>query len=54
MFLAVHNGELALLRDLVAGEQRAFGWGFLSGDEGAASKAAFAPFANAVEAPRAA
>jgi hypothetical protein len=34
----------------LAAERRAYGWGFLSGDGGAAAEAAFAALARAVDA----
>ena len=49
-FVAVHAGRAEELRALVASEQHAYGWGYLSNAEGAAAEKAFADFAKIVEA----
>ncbi|TAK42934.1 MAG: hypothetical protein EPO27_15945 [Betaproteobacteria bacterium] len=48
-FVAVHAGRVEELRALVASEQHAYGWGYLSNAEGAAAEKAFADFAKFVE-----
>ena len=48
MFAALHAGDEQALRTLLERERRAFGWGYLSGDTGAAAEAAFATFASLV------
>jgi hypothetical protein len=49
MYAALHTGNLKVFRERVASERRAFGWGFLSGDTGAATEESFASFIRAVE-----
>lgn len=49
MYAALHAGDLKVFRERVAAERRAFGWGFLSGDTGAATEEAFASLIRAVE-----
>jgi hypothetical protein len=49
MFAAFHADDLAALRERIAAERRSFGWGFLSGEPGAATEAAFDALARAVE-----
>lgn len=48
-FLAVHGGRIEELRSLVASERHAYGWGYLSNEEGAAAEKAFDDFARIVE-----
>jgi hypothetical protein len=49
MFLAIHRKDDTCLRRIVAQERHAYGWSFLSGEEGAAVEAAFDAFASIVE-----
>jgi hypothetical protein len=49
-FVAAHAGRVEELRALVARERHAYGWGYLSYDEGAAAEKAFDEFAKVVEA----
>jgi hypothetical protein len=49
IFACLHAGRLSDARDIVGSERRAYGWGHLSGDEGAAATAAFDRFASIVE-----
>ena len=53
MYLAIHSGDLALFKEIVATEEHAHGWGFLSGEEGSKCEAAFAALVSTVG-PRAA
>jgi len=48
LFHLLHCGEMKALKDLVSVEQRSYGTGFLSGDEGAGAEAAFKAFADFV------
>ena len=49
LFVAAHAGRLEELRELVASERHAYGWGYLSYDEGDAAEKAFDEFAKVVE-----
>lgn len=49
MFEAVYRQAIDDLKELVAAERRAFGWGYLSGAEGEAAERAFDNFAKHVE-----
>ena len=49
MFAAIHGGALDDLRRLVDEERHGYGWGFLSGDEGNRTEAAFAAFAESID-----
>jgi hypothetical protein len=49
MMVAAHHGKRTELENLIASERRAFGWGYLSGVEGAAAERAFDEFAKSVE-----
>lgn len=42
LFVAAHTGRLEELRELVASERHAYGWGYLSYAEGDAAEKAFA------------
>jgi len=53
MYLAIHSEDTALFKEIVATEERAYGRGFLSGEEGAKCEAAFAALAKTLG-PRAA
>jgi hypothetical protein len=53
LFLAAHAGRIEELRELVAGERHAYGWGYLSHAEGIAAENAFHKFAKLVEATNA-
>jgi hypothetical protein len=46
MFSALHRGDLDGFKILLATERRAFGWDFLSGEEGSAAEAAWAHFVD--------
>jgi len=48
MFAAIHQGDVLRLKEIVDGETRAFGWGYLSGDEGSAAEAAWTRFVGVV------
>ncbi len=51
MFASFHTASpIATLKKHVADERRAYGWGFLSGEEGSAAEKAFDEFAKLVEA----
>jgi hypothetical protein len=50
MFAELHAGRISVLRELVESERHGYGWGYLSGDTGAAAESAFDVFARAVEA----
>ena len=50
MFAAAQEGQREELEKLIASERRAFGWGYLSGAEGAAAERAFHEFAKTLEA----
>jgi hypothetical protein len=45
LFHLLYRGDMIAFKELISVEQRSYGWGFLSGDEGAAAEAAFAAFA---------
>ena len=45
MFAAIHRSDSAELKRLVDQEERAIGWGYLVGENGAAAEAAFTTFA---------
>lgn len=49
IFASLHSGRLAEAREIVDSERHAYGWGYLSGDEGAAVTAAFDRFASLIE-----
>ena len=49
IFAYLHTGRLSEARDIVGSQRRAFGWGYLSGDEGARATLAFEQFASVVE-----
>ena len=49
MFAAAQDGQREELEKLIAGERHAFGWGYLSGAEGAAAERAFDEFAKTIE-----
>jgi hypothetical protein len=44
MFVALHQGDRARLRELIEQEEHGTGWGYLLGDAGAQAEAAFATF----------
>lgn len=51
MLAALHEDpSLVALREVVASERRAYGWGYLSGDAGAEAERAFDEFAKIVDA----
>jgi hypothetical protein len=50
MYALVYRGEsLLMLKERVAAERHNYGWGYLQGDEGAATESAFHEFATFVE-----
>jgi len=49
MFAAAQDGRREELETLIASERHAFGWGYLSGAEGAAAERAFDEFAKTIE-----
>jgi len=48
MFVAIRQNDSESLQRLVDSERRGFGWGYLSGDEGAAAETAWTRFVDAV------
>lgn len=48
MFVAIHGDDATRLKEIVDGETRNFGWGYLSGEEGAAAEAAWVRFGGIV------
>ena len=54
IFLCLHSGRLSDAKAIVGDQRRAFGWGYLSGEAGAASTTAFDRFASIIEASHAA
>jgi hypothetical protein len=50
IFLHLQQGRIAEAVRLVAEERRAYGWGYLSGEAGAAATTAFATFAATIDA----
>ena len=50
MFSALHRGDLEGFKMLLATERRAFGWDFLSGEEGSAAEAAWTHFVDFAQA----
>lgn len=49
MFAALHAGDEQGLRERIKAERRNYGWGFLSGEPGAAAEAAFDALARQVD-----
>ena len=49
IFADLHSGRLSEASKIVSSERHSFGWGFLSGPEGAAAEAAFHTFATIIE-----
>lgn len=49
IFVCLHSGRLSEAKILVSDQRRAYGWGYLSGDEGSAATTAFDRFASMVE-----
>ncbi len=54
IFACIHSGRLPEAKKLVSDQRHAYGWGYLSGDEGSAATAAFDRFATMVESSHAA
>jgi hypothetical protein len=54
IFTCLHSGRLADAKAIVSEQRRAYGWGYLSGGEGAAATTAFDRFASIIEASHAA
>jgi hypothetical protein len=54
IFVCLHLGRLNDAKTIVSDQRRAYGWGYLSGSEGAAATSAFDQFASIVEASYAA
>lgn len=52
IFACVQSDRLTEAKEIVRSQQRAYGLGYLSGDEGAAATAAFARLASIFEASR--
>ena len=48
MLAAIHQGDVLRLKQIVDDETRAFGWGYLSGDEGSVAEAAWTRFVGIV------
>lgn len=49
MFSDLHSGSHGTLRERIESERHSYGWGYLTGDAGAAAEAAFDAFARLVE-----
>jgi hypothetical protein len=49
IFACLHSGRLSEAKEIVSDQRRTYGWGYLSGDEGAAATPAFDRFASMVE-----
>jgi hypothetical protein len=49
IFACLNSGRLPEAKKLVSDQRRAYGWGYLSGDEGSAATTAFDRFASMVE-----
>ena len=49
IFADLRAGDLAAVRERVAGERRGFGWSYLAGPEGEAAERAWQAFATLVE-----
>jgi len=54
IFSCLHSGRLSDAKAIVGDQRRAYGWGYLSGDEGATATTAFDRFASIIEASNAA
>ena len=54
IFLCLHSGRLSDAKAIVGDQRRAYGWGYLSGNEGSAATTAFDRFASIIEASHAA
>ena len=50
IFACLHSGRLAEAKEVVSSQKRAFGRGYLSGDEGASAAQAFERFASVIDA----
>ena len=49
IFADLHSGRLSEASEIVRSERHDFGWGYLSGPEGAAADAAFHTFATLID-----
>ena len=49
VFERLQQGDVVSAKQLIAEERRSFGWGYLSGDAGAAAESALSSFADFIE-----
>lgn len=49
IFVCLHSEQLSEAKEMVRSQRHGFGWGYLSGEEGAAAEAAFDRFATMIE-----
>ena len=54
IFACLHSGRLSEAKEIVSHQRHAYGWGYLSGDEGSEATTAFDRFASMVESAHAA
>jgi hypothetical protein len=54
IFARLHSGCLSGAKEIVSAQRHAFGWGYLSGEEGAVAETAFDRFATMIESSQAA